>query len=234
MNFKNIKRQVIEHKLLVILVIITCLIAFYFYRNYSRLYKILNSPAILSNFFNSMGIFGPILMFLFVITEIVIAPIPGFVFTIAGAISFGVFWGMVIAYLGNLSGAIISFFLARRYGRGIIEHFVQRKKLKKFDRFMTAKGRWLFFVIRVNPLTSHDILNYIGGLSGMKFKDFLIASALAVFPILLFLNYFGSKIVGMNPTLYAIFLIISLISLLASFYVIYIAQRIKKRSMNKK
>ena len=71
-------------------------------------------------------------MFLQVL-QVLVALIPGGVIQILGGVLFGNFWGTVLCSLGILAGSAIVFFMVRRFGMPVVEAFIDRKGIKKFE-----------------------------------------------------------------------------------------------------
>ncbi len=55
----------------------------------------------------SWGMAAPLMSILLMILQAVIAPLPAFLITASNGFIFGVFWGTVISWVGDMSGAIV-------------------------------------------------------------------------------------------------------------------------------
>jgi uncharacterized membrane protein YdjX (TVP38/TMEM64 family) len=53
--------------------------------------------------------------------------------TLFGGFVFGAFWGTVYDIIGAGAGAILSFCIARKWGRASVEKLIKGKKLQSFD-----------------------------------------------------------------------------------------------------
>ncbi len=111
------------------------------------------------------------------IVQVVAAPLPGEVTGFVGGILFGPLWGVVYSTIGLTLGSWIAFLLARGLGRPIVEQFVSREIIDRYDYVMKHKGLLLAFLMFLIPGFPKDILCYVLGLGHMQQRDFLIVSA---------------------------------------------------------
>lgn len=80
---------------------------------------------------NYSGIVG-VLIFTFIqALQVVIAVIPPV--QVVGGVLFGWFWGGLLSFLGTLLGTMAIFVLVKKFGRPIVEAFVDEKQLKKIQ-----------------------------------------------------------------------------------------------------
>lgn len=192
---------------------------YFSYTSEGILYQIVNQDIdSLVNFFNSLGFFAEIIFVLLIILEVVLAPLPPLALYIAGGVLFGAFFGGVLTLFGNIIGASIDFFIARKYARGLVERKVDEKFRKKFDHFSDKYGGFAIFLLRVNPLTTTDLVSYLAGLSKIKFKPFLIWTTAGLIPLIFVQTYFGDFFVKENQILFTLTIIISLIYVLIIIY----------------
>jgi membrane protein DedA with SNARE-associated domain len=108
---------------------------------------------------------------------------------------------MVSSMLGTLSGSWVSYFIAAKYGRNLVEKygkylFISNQKFEKMEEYFDKHGAAATFTGRLIPGLRHYI-SFPAGLARMKLKVFFIYTALGggiwMF-ILLMLGYFiGEK-----------------------------------------
>jgi uncharacterized membrane protein YdjX (TVP38/TMEM64 family) len=179
---------------------------------------------------HSFGFWAYFIFVLLVVLEVVLAPIPPLVLYIAGGILFGAFFGGILTLIGNILGAGIDFFLARRYARGIVEKKVNEKLRKKFDDFSGKYGGFAIFLLRVNPLTTSDLVSYLAGLSKIRMRSFLIWTGAGLIPMIFLQTYLGEYFIKQNPVLYVIVVALSIFYLVLFLYLIVMA--LSKRKKN--
>lgn len=141
----------------------------------------------------SLGVWGP-LAFIggYGIAAVVLAP--AFLLTItAGAI-----WGMtgvIYVMLGATLGAVLAFFSGRYFVRQYVERYVNRHpKLAAIDRAVEIEGFRLVVLLRSSPIVAYVLLNYVLGISRVRFRDYL-AGSIGMLPTVAAYVYAG-KVIG--------------------------------------
>lgn len=89
-------------------------------------------------------------------------------------------------------GSVIDFFLARKYGRGLVRALVSKKTYAKYIGYLDKKDTFkkVFTFGMFFPVSPADFLCMLAGLSNMSFKDFFIILSLGK-PITLFIYTYG-------------------------------------------
>lgn len=108
--------------------------------------------------------------------QVVVAIVPGEVTGLVGGILFGPAWGILFSTLGLAAGSWIAFSLARLIGRPLVELFISRDTINRYDYVMKHKGMLLAVLLFLIPGFPKDILCYLLGLGHMRTGDFLIVS----------------------------------------------------------
>lgn len=125
-----------------------------------------------------------------VILEVVIGFIPGLlVYPIAGAL-FGVWVGIILVFLGNLLGGMISYDI----GYNLREIFSKKTKERKFEKYLKDKGPIGLMLLRTNPITSHDILMHIAGALRLPYWSTVFANVIGLLPYIVITTYFGASV----------------------------------------
>lgn len=132
----------------------------------------------------SYGIWGPIFLIIIKSITIIFAPLSGAaLYPLAGAI-FGFWFGFLYIFIGDAIGAIISFYLSRLIGQGIVEKVLLVRDIpttKKIVDIMETNRGFLF--IRCCFLMMPEIVSYIAGLTRIKFwKFFVIHNSVGIIP----------------------------------------------------
>lgn len=119
---------------------------------------------------------------LFIVTTLVFIPPSiltfgaGFVFAKAFGLGPGVFAATFSCFLGASSGAVLAFFRARYMMRDLVKLFSNRYPIvKAADAALKHKGFRIMFLLRLCPLIPFNALNYIGGITGVDWKDYTFA-----------------------------------------------------------
>jgi uncharacterized membrane protein YdjX (TVP38/TMEM64 family) len=144
----------------------------------------------------SYGMFGPVLIILTIVLEVIIAPLPGFVPAMTAGFVFGPVLGSLYTYIGNMAGSMAVFFLSRHFGKEIVMRFIDRSKLERYSRII-AKRETLLLCLYVLPFLPLDIITGAFGLSNIKARRFFVAIAIAFLGHVTMLNYFGDYLAGL-------------------------------------
>ena len=131
------------------------------------------------------GFFAPVVFILLMALQIVIAFIPGGPLELVGGMLFGGKLGLLYTILGALLGTLTVYGLVKRFGRPLVNVFVNEEKMKKF-RFLQDEKKlefWVFFLFLI-PGIPKDVLTYIIPLTPMRGKQFILLATLARLPAL--------------------------------------------------
>ena len=91
-------------------------------------------------------------------------------------------------------GAVICFYLARWFGRPLVERMVGAKALNLSDRFFDRYGRYAVLIARLIPVVSFDLISYAGGLTNMTLWQFFWATGLGQLPATIIYSILGQNI----------------------------------------
>jgi uncharacterized membrane protein YdjX (TVP38/TMEM64 family) len=122
----------------------------------------------------SLGAWGPAAFIAgYGIGAVVFVPAALLTFT-AGAL-WGFRLGIVYVMLGATLGATLAFLTARFAVRRFVEAYVARHpKLAAIDRAAESEGVRLVFLLRLSPLVPFSLLNYVLGISRVRFRDYML------------------------------------------------------------
>jgi uncharacterized membrane protein YdjX (TVP38/TMEM64 family) len=137
----------------------------------------------LREFFANFGAAAPLVYFLLVTAEVVVAPIPGLMLYAPGGVIFGAFWGRAISLAGNVAGAGVACAVARSLGGDRLAHWFAEEKLARVRSGLEQYGGWLAFLLRLNPLTSSDVVSYAAGLTEIPVRTVMLATAAGMAPL---------------------------------------------------
>ncbi|MDA8236037.1 MAG: TVP38/TMEM64 family protein [Clostridia bacterium] len=140
------------------------------------------------------GIWGPIVSMGLMILQALAAPLPAFVITFANAWIWGWAFGAVISWTGAMIGATICFYLAKWFGRPLVEKMVGGKTLELTDKFFDRYGKYTVIIARLIPVVPFDPISYAAGLTNMSLRSFLIATGVGQLPATIVYSYLGENI----------------------------------------
>ncbi len=156
----------------------------------------------------SFGPLAAVVSSLLMVFQSVIAPLPAFVITFSNGLLFGWFWGAALSWSSAMAGAVLCFYLAKFFGRPLVEKLVSRTALAWADRFFAHYGSYAIFIARLVPVVSFDLVSYAAGLTNMRFWHFFWATGLGQLPATLLYSYLGQTATGTVKILFFLFTIV--------------------------
>jgi uncharacterized membrane protein YdjX (TVP38/TMEM64 family) len=101
----------------------------------------------------------------------------GFIYGNALGLARGVAVASFVVFIGASCGAMLSFLVGRYLMRELVsERFVARYPIiKALDQSMKHQGLEIFILLRLSPIVPFNIINYIGGVTAISFKDYSLA-----------------------------------------------------------
>ena len=108
----------------------------------------------------------------------VVALVPASILTIAGGALFGVERGALYGLTGATLGSAAAFLLSRHVVRHAVVHRLRsRPRLTTIERAVSTQGLRVLLLLRLSPIVPFNVLNYALGLTTIRLRDFLLASA---------------------------------------------------------
>ena len=129
------------------------------------------------------GLLAPIVYVAAVIVEVLIAPVPGpLLYTPAGAI-FGGLIGGTLSLIGNVTGAGIACWLGHTLGESWVARHMTGTQASRIRDRVVSRGPWVIFLLRLNPLTSSDLVSYVAGAMGVPVRDVVLGTLAGMAPV---------------------------------------------------
>ncbi len=132
------------------------------------------------------GVWAPVLYILAKTSTVVFAPLSGTALYVFSVPLFGFWHGVLYSFIGDLIGAVITFYLSRHFGRPVVKYFAGKKNMDYIESALevmsTPKG---FLSMRVAALSMPEIASYAAGLTAINFWFFIaVHMAVDIIPIL--------------------------------------------------
>lgn len=150
----------------------------------------------------SSGAWAPFILLAAMVLAVVVGPIPTIPISIASGVIFGIPMGFVLAALGALLGAWISFHIGRAVGQPVIQRLFGGHALF-CPHCSTRLLFWVVLVTRLVPIVSFAAVSYGAGLTAMRAGAFLLATAIGMTPMTLLYVGIGAA-VEIDPVIAAI------------------------------
>lgn len=175
----------------------------------------------LQRWVDSLGFWGIFVYIIFKSLALIIAPISGTPIYILGAVAYGPFLGFILSFIGDMIGAVVSFWLARKFGRVWVDKLFSAKEegviAKLLNMFATTRG---VFIGHIFFVTFPDILNYAAGLSRVSFRTYMLIHAPFTAVVIAIVSYGSGLIVLLGTSGVAIITGVGLSAIIISIWLV--------------
>jgi uncharacterized membrane protein YdjX (TVP38/TMEM64 family) len=146
------------------------------------------------------GLLGVLVFVFFQALQVVIAVIPPI--QIIGGLLFGWLLGGLLSFLGTVLGTLCIFVLVKRFGRPLVEAFVNEKHLKKYDFLEDEKKlTFILMILYIIPGIPKDVISYIVPLTKISRRDFFLYVMPCRLPAIIMSTVLGSNVGHGNFTI---------------------------------
>lgn len=146
----------------------------------------------LINWIDRLGPWGYAMMILAYVASCLLF-VPGSILTLASGAMFGLLAGTAVVSVGSTAGAAAAFLVGRYFARSAIEHRIATyPKFTALDGAVGRSGFKIVLLTRLSPAFPFNLLNYGFGLTGVSFRDYLLASWIGMLPATALYVYIGA------------------------------------------
>ena len=137
-----------------------------------------------------LGPWAPVLFILIYIAAAVTLA-PAFFLTVAAGAMFGVARGSVYVFIGASLGASAVFAIASPLGRTRwMDRVTRDPRVAAVRTAVVGEGARVMLLLRLSPLVPFNLVNYAFALSGVRYRDFVVA-LLGMIPAIVMYTYYG-------------------------------------------
>ena len=159
------------------------------------LLKYVSDPDKFVEWIDNFGIWSRRVFIIITALQVIIAVIPGEPFEIAGGYAFGLVEGTLLCLTGITLGCMFIFSAVRYFGQDFVRVFFKDKEISRLNFLRDpSKLNTIAFAVFMIPGTPKDLLSYFIGLTGMKFKTWILLTFFARIPSVLSSTYRGSAL----------------------------------------
>ena len=185
-----------------------------------------------------LGAWGPVLFIgMYIVAAITLAP--AFLLTFSAGAVFGLWRGTMLTYVGAVLGASAVYAVAAPLARSRILGWIDRDpRVAATRRAVVKDSAWIMFLLRLSPLVPYNLLNYALALSGVTFRDYLLASV-GMIPAIIMYSYYGKVAgdvtriaAGVVPARGTEYYVMLVIGLMATVTATHLISRAAKKAMN--
>ncbi|PYJ25186.1 MAG: hypothetical protein DME91_05205, partial [Verrucomicrobia bacterium] len=158
----------------------------------SRFIPIVDFTEALQQRVMSLGIWSAICYpLLFALCNILL--LPGGVLAVGGGFFFGLWWGFLIVFVGNVAATAVSFALSRWVAtRWFRRKLSQGSALLALEPAVKREGWKIILLSQLHPLFPTSLLNYIYGLTRVRFGTYMLWASIGRIPGLFLYAYAGT------------------------------------------
>src|SRR5467141_3930523 len=158
----------------------------------SRFFPVVDSIAVLQQRVMSLGAWAAICYpLLFAACNILL--LPGGVLAVGSGFFFGLWWGFLIVFAGNVLGAAISFALSRWVARRWFgRRLSQNATLRALEPALERESWKIIVLSQLHPLFPTSLLNYLYGLTRLRFVTYMLWASNGRMPGLFLYAYVGT------------------------------------------
>lgn len=150
----------------------------------------------LADYLRSFGTWGIIVTLILFIMMTFTIVFPFMILSGAAGIVYGLFWGVIISWLGEVVGAICMFIFARYLFRQLFECWISKSEyLKQVDEYSATNGFKALLIARLLPLAPSGIITAVAAISKISVKDFILATLIGKLPPVIIKVLLGHDIV---------------------------------------
>ncbi len=137
----------------------------------------------LAEYFRSFGAWAIVVSFVLDVLINAGSVFPSIFISTANGLIFGLPLGILISWLAETTGVVISFWLMRYLFRSTAEKMIAKSSmLMKIDDLSGRKGLQWMALARMLPYFPSGILTAIGAVSKISTRDYIIANLIGKFP----------------------------------------------------
>lgn len=130
---------------------------------------------------NKLGIWAPFALLLLRTVSIVIPTIPSTAYSVLAGTLFGFWKAIIIIFIADFTACCFNFYIAKRYGRSIVQRFVGERFMGKVNSLASKHLENNIFLVAGFLMTGlFDFVCYAVGLTEMPWRKFIPALILGI------------------------------------------------------
>lgn len=170
------------------------------------------------NFLRSYGAWAIVVSFLLDVLINAVGFLPSIFLSTANGLLFGITVGVLVSWLAESVGVIISFLLMRFLFRSSAEALIQKSNsLERLNDMSGEKGLQVMALARTMPYFPSGILTALGAVSKMSIKDYVIATFIGKFPSTALEVIVGHDVVNYESNMQRLTIFVILIAVVYGF-----------------
>lgn len=177
-----------------------------------------------------LGILGPIFLCFGVAFGGIIVPMTSLPFLLVALTLYNFWQVFFIFYIGNaIIAPAVDFYIARKWGRGVVAKMAGNKALEEIDRFAAVAGYKTLAVMRIFGGVLFDSISYAVGLTKLDFKKVMLITIVFPIPSNILTILILTNSVQKSPLFMGLLLVMAYGGGLIASWLIYRAEKAKNR-----
>jgi len=151
-----------------------------------------------------------VMMAIFVLGGLVVFPVS--VLMIATVAVFGGWSGAILAGLGALASAGVTYAIGRYLGAGFLRRVIG-PRINRIRRSMSKQGVMAVATMRMVPIAPYTFVNLVAGAAELRFLDYMIGTVIGLLPGLIVMTALGRHLMDLisQPSLFGVAALIGVI-----------------------
>lgn len=146
----------------------------------------------LSVWLQRWGRWAPLVTITLHVLQVLTAPIPGTAIDAVNGLLFGPWLGTLYSMTGLMIGSTLAMGLTRRFGRPMMERFVDPSSIERIDRLVDRRGSLVIFLIFLIPFLPDDAVCFLAGLTPIPLLELVLLALVGRTPGVFVANLLGS------------------------------------------
>jgi uncharacterized membrane protein YdjX (TVP38/TMEM64 family) len=119
--------------------------------------------------------------------------LPGGIIAVGGGFFFGLWWGFLVVFAGNVVGTAISFALSRSIARRWFQRKLSGNSTVRVLGPAVERESWKIILLsQLHPLFPTSLLNYFYGLTRIRFGSYMLWASIGRVPGIFLYAYLGT------------------------------------------
>jgi uncharacterized membrane protein YdjX (TVP38/TMEM64 family) len=167
----------------------------------------------------SWGKWAPLVTIPLHVLQVLTAPIPGTAIDAVNGLLFGPWLGTLYSMVGLMIGSTLAMLLSRKFGRPLMERFVDQTSIERIDRLVERRGSLVIFLIFLMPFLPDDAVCFLAGLTPIPILELVLIALIGRLPGVFISNLLGSQAQSFALWQWIVFGVI--FALLAGFVLVF-------------
>lgn len=147
----------------------------------------------IKSWISSLSYWGPLIILAGFLVQMFAFVIPSWLLIVVSVLAYGPWRGGGLALGGVLLASAVAYAIGQYLSEYTVQKLIGKKSEEKMKTYLDRYGFWLIALFRLAPFLSNDTISFVAGLSTIRFRKFIAATALGITPLIGFVAYLGES-----------------------------------------